>query len=163
MSVRQMRPLTEMAQQTLPKSHDNTMATLGDLVSARGGPKMAAMQQGKLVDFHAQAQARKNALAVQQQMHGAQVAASRQQAAADSQILAGTTNSVHAEERPLHNEAIARHHAEMRNLVRSLRPEEQALVANASIARRMRGYPEQFYIGSRTTHSVGGWSQATMA
>ena len=100
--------------------------------------------------------------AVLQQMHGRQRAANLQQAAAQSQVLSGAMGSTHAERRPLQHEAILRHHEEMRDLVRSLRPEERSLVENASLARKMRGYPDQFFSGSRgsrTTTSLSGFSQ----
>ena len=63
LSVRQMRPLTEEAQQTLPKSADNTVATVGDLTQARGA-NMSAMQSGTPVDFHQQFLQSKNVEAV---------------------------------------------------------------------------------------------------
>ena len=97
-----------------------------------------------------------------QQMHGRQRAANQQQAAAQSQILSNAMGSTHAERRPLQHEAILRHQEEMRNLVRSLRPEERSLVQNASVARALRGYPDQFFSGSRgsrTTTSLSGFSQ----
>ena len=155
-----MRPLTEEAQQTLPKSVDNTVATVGDLVLAKGA-NLSALQS-KPVDFHQIFQQSKNVEAVLQQMHGRQRAANLQQAAAQSQVLSGAMGSTHAERRPLQHEAILRHHEEMRDLVRSLRPEERSLVENASLARKMRGYPDQFFIGSRgsrTTTSLSGFSQ----
>ena len=157
-----MRALTEEAQQTLPKSVDNTTATVGDLVQAKGA-NLSALQSGSAVDFHQIFQQSKNVEAVLLQMHGRQRAANLQQAAAQSQVLSGAMGSTHAERRPLQHEAILRHHEEMRDLVRSLRPEERSLVANASLARRMRGYPDQFFIGSsrgsRTTTSLSGFSQ----
>ena len=155
-----MRPLTEEAQQTLPKSVDNTVATVGDLVQAKGA-NLSALQS-KPVDFHQIFQQSKNVEAVLQQMHGRQRAANLQQAAAQSQVLSGAMGSAHAERRPLQHEAILRHHEEMRDLVRSLRPEERSLVENASLARKMRGYPDQFFSGSRgsrTTTSLSGFSQ----
>ena len=162
LSVRQMRPLTEEAQQTLPKSVDNTVATVGDLTQARGA-NMSAMQSGSPVDFHQQFLQSKNVEAVLQQMHGRQRAADLQQAAAQSQVLSGAYGSVHADRLPLQHEAILRKHDELRSLVRTLRPEERSLVANANVARTLRGYPEQFFIGSnadtRTTTSLSGFSQ----
>ena len=155
-----MRPLTEEAQQTLPKSVDNTVATVGDLVQAKGA-NLSALQS-KPVDFHQIFKQSKNVEAVLQQMHGRQRAANLQQAAAQSQVLSGAMGSAHAERRPLQHEAILRHHEEMRDLVRSLRPEERSLVENASLARKLRGYPDQFFIGSRgsrTTTSLSGFSQ----
>ena len=155
-----MRPLTEEAQQTLPKSVDNTVATVGDLVLAKGA-NLSALQS-KPVDFHQIFQQSKNVEAVLQQMHGRQRAANVQQAAAQSQVLSGAMGSAHAERRPLQHEAILRHQEEMRNLVRSLRPEERSLVQNASVARALRGYPDQFFSGSRgsrTTTSLSGFSQ----
>ena len=159
-SVRQMRPLTEEAQQTLPKSVDNTVATVGDLVLAKGA-NLSALQS-KPVDFHQIFQQSKNVEAVLQQMHGRQRAANQQQAAAQSHVLSSTMGSTHAERRPLQHEAILRHQEEMRNLVRSLRPEERSLVQNASVARALRVYPDQFFSGSRgsrTTTSLSGFSQ----
>ena len=155
-----MRPLTEEAQQTLPKSVDNTVATVGDLVLAKGA-NLSALQS-KPVDFHQIFQQSKNVEAVLQQMHGRQRAANLQQAAAQSQVLSGAMGSTHAERRPLQHEAILRHHEEMRDLLRSLRPEERSPVENASLARKMRGYPDQFFSGSRgsrTTTSLSGFSQ----
>jgi len=155
-----MRPLTEEAQQTLPKSVDNTVATVGDLVLAKGA-NLSALQS-KPVDFHQIFQQSKNVEAVLQQMHGRQRAANLQQAAAQSQTLSNAMGSTHAERRPLQHEAILRHQEEMRNLVRSLRPEERSLVQNASVARALRGYPDQFFSGSRgsrTTTSLSGFSQ----
>ena len=159
-----MRPLTEEAQQTLPKFVDNTVATVGDLVLAKGA-NLSALQS-KPVDFHQNFQQSKNVEAVLQQMHGRQRAANQQQAAAQSQILSNAMGSTHAERRPLQHEAILRHQEEMRNLVRSLRPEERSLVQNASVARALRGYPDQFFSGSnggsrgsRTTTSLSGFSQ----
>ena len=134
-SVRQMRPLTEEAQQTLPKSVDNTVATVGDLVLAKGA-NLSALQS-KPVDFHQIFQQSKNVEAVLQQMHGRQRAANLQQAAAQSQVLSGAMGSTHAERRPLQHEAILRHHEEMRDLVWSLHPEEWSFVENASLARKM--------------------------
>ena len=136
-----MRPLTEEAQQTLPKSVDNTVATVGDLVQAKGA-NLSALQSTP-VDFHQIFQQSQNVEAVLQQMHGRQRAANLQQAAAQSQILSNAMGSTHAERRPLQHEAILRHQEEMRNLVRSLRPEERSLVQNASVARALRGYPDQ--------------------
>ena len=157
-----MRPLTEEAQQTLPKSVDNTVATVGDLVLAKGA-NLSALQS-KPVDFHQIFQQSKNVEAVLQQMHGRQRAANLQQAAAQSQTLSNAMGSTHAERRPLQHEAILRHQEEMRNLVRSLRPEERSLVQNASVARALRGYPDQGFSGSgsrgsRTTTSLSGFSQ----
>ena len=154
-----MRPLTEEAQQTLPKSVDNTVATLGDLVQAKGA-NLSALQS-KPVDFHQVFQQSKNVEGVLQQMHGRQRAANLQQAAAQSQVLSNAMGSTHAEKRPLQHEAILRHQEEMRNLVRSLRPEERSLVQNASVAKSLRGYPDQFFIGSQghTTTSLSGFSQ----
>ena len=156
-----MRALTEEAQQTLPKSVDNTTATVGDLVQAKGA-NLSALQSGSAVDFHQIFKQSKNVEAVLEQMHGRQRAANQQQAAAQSQVLSGAMGSTHAERRPLQHEAILRHHEEMRDLVRSLRPEERSLVENASLARKMRGYPDQFFSGSRgsrTTTSLSGFSQ----
>ena len=65
-----MRPLTEEAQQTLPKSVDNTVATVGDLVLEKGA-NLSALQS-KPVDFHQIFQQSKNVEAVLQQMHGRQ-------------------------------------------------------------------------------------------
>ena len=155
-----MRPLTEEAQQTLPKSVDNTVATVGDLVQAKGA-NLSALQS-KPVDFHQIFQQSKNVEAVLQQMHGRQRADNQQQAAAQSQTLSNAMGSTHAERRPLQHEAILRHQEEMRNLVRSLRPEERSLVQNASVARALRGYPDQGFSGSRgsrTTTSLSGFSQ----
>ena len=64
-SVRQMRALTEEAQQTLPKSVDNTTATVGDLVQAKGA-NLSALQSGSVVDFHQIFQQSKNVEAVLQ-------------------------------------------------------------------------------------------------
>ena len=161
LSVRQMRPLTEEAMQTLPKTSDNTVATVGDLVAGKGA-NLAALQSNP-VDFHQQFQQSKNVEAVLQQMQNRQRAADSQQAAAQSQVLSGYGGSTHAEKQPLQHDAILRQHDEMRNLVRSLRPEQQSLVANANLARTIRGYPDQFFIGtpsqSRTTTSLSSFSQ----
>ena len=72
-----MRALTEEAQQTLPKSVDNTTATVGDLVQAKGA-NLAALQSGSAVDFHQIFKQSKNMEAVLQQMHGRQRAANLQ-------------------------------------------------------------------------------------
>ena len=155
-----MRPLTEEAQQTLPKSVDNTVATVGDLVQAKGA-NLSALQS-KPVDFHQVFQQSKNVEGVLQQMHGRQRAANLQQAAAQSQVLSNAMGSTHAESKPLQHEAILRHQGEMRNLVRSLRPEERSLVQNASVARALRGYPDQFFSGlrgGRTMTSLSGFTQ----
>ena len=93
-----MRPLTEEAQQTLPKSVDNTVATVGDLVQAKGA-NLSALQS-KPVDFHQVFQQSKNVEGVLQQMHGRQRAANLQQAAAQSQVLSNAMGSTHAEKDP---------------------------------------------------------------
>ena len=99
-SVRQMRPLTEQAQQTLPKSVDNTVASVGDLVQAKGA-NLSALQSGTPVNFHQIFQQSKNVEAVVQQMHGRQRAANQQQAAAQSQILSDAKGSAHADHHDL--------------------------------------------------------------
>ena len=151
-----MRPLTEQAQQTLPKSVDNTVASVGDLVQAKGA-NLSALQSGTPVNFHQIFQQSKNVEAVVQQMHGRQRAANQQQAAAQSQILSDARGSTHAEKNPLQHEAILRHHEEMRSLVRSLRPEERSLVQNAGISRALRGFADT--LRGRTTTSLSGFSQ----
>ena len=69
-----MRALTEEAQQTLPKSVDNTTAAVGDLVQAKGA-NLSALQSRSVVDFHQIFEQSKNVEAVLQQMHGRQRAA----------------------------------------------------------------------------------------
>ena len=43
---------------------------------------------------------------------------------------------------PLRHADIQRRHQELRALVAGLRPDEQALVVNADLARRLRGFPD---------------------
>ena len=44
-------------------------------------------------------------------------------------------------------DAQRRHVAEMRQLVRDLQPEERVAVANATVVRVLRGYPQHFFYG----------------
>ena len=143
-SVLRMRQMTEEAQQTLPKSIDNDPNLVLAAVDAAGAglvQKMRPMDFGKLEKQEA------NVQAVLQHMHMRQMALNNQQAAAQSQVLSDAQGSVHALSRPLTHAAIARHHAEMRGLVRGMG--DGALVANADLARRMRGFDiPHFHIGT---------------
>ena len=55
--------------------------------------------------------------------------------------------------------ALQRHAQEMRQLVRDLQPEHRVAVANATVARALRGYPQHFFMseGARTVTSHGGF------
>ena len=84
-----------------------------------------------------------NALAVQQDMTLRQNALNNQQRIAQVQSFSDAYGSVHAQ--PLQRAARDRQHAELRALVRGLRPEEAALVSNADLARRLRGFDVPSY------------------
>ena len=75
-----------------------------------------------------------------QHMDMRQRALNNQQRHAQSQQFSDAYGTVHAERQPLRRGDIQRQHDEIRALVAGLRPDEQTLVANAQIARQLRGF-----------------------
>ena len=136
-SVRRMRPMLEEAQQTLPKSVDNSVLNSLNYVT-KAGAGLAATKRPP--DFTKMEQQTKNVMAVMQHMDMRQRALNNQQRMAESNQFSDAYGSVHAERGDLRYGDIYRRHQELRNLVAGLRPDEQALVANADLARRMRGF-----------------------
>ena len=134
-----MRPMLEEAQQTLPKSADNDVLTSMNMVRKAGAGLAQSMRP---MDFGKLEQQTKNVMAVMQHMDMRQRALNNQQRMAHSQHFSDAYGSVHAERSPLRHADIARQHQELRNLVAGLRPDEQALVANAQLARQMRGFAD---------------------
>ena len=99
-------------------------------------------QRKRPVDFAKLEQQTKNVMAVMQHMSMRQRALNNQQRLAQSQQFSDAYGSVHAERMPLRHADIQRRDQELRALVAGLRPDEQALVANADLARRLRGFPD---------------------
>ena len=138
-SVRRMRPMLEEAQQTLPKSVDNGVLNSLNYVTKAGAGLAAQMRPQDFSKMETQA---KNVMAVMAHMDMRQRALNNQQRMAQSQQFSDAYGSVHAERMPLRHADIQRQHQELRALVAGLRPDEQALVANADLARRLRGFPD---------------------
>ena len=138
-SVRRMRPMLEEAQQTLPKSVDNGVLNSLNYVTKAGAGLAAQMRPQDFSKMETQA---KNVMAVMAHMDMRQKALNNQQRMAQSQQFSDAYGSVHAERMPLRHADIQRRHQELRALVACLRPDEQALVANADLARRLRGFPD---------------------
>ena len=138
-SVRAMRPMLEEAQQTLPKSVDNGVLNSLNYITKAGAGLAAAMRPQDFSKLETQT---KNVMAVMQHMDMRQRSLNNQQRMAHSQHFSDAYGSVHAERSPLRHADIARQHQELRNLVAGLRPDEQALVANAQLARQMRGFAD---------------------
>ena len=136
-SVRRMRPMLEEAQQNLPKSVDNSTLNSLNYVTAAGA---GLAQRKRPVDFAKLEQQTKNVMAVMQHMDLRARAGNNQQKHFQSQHFTEAFGSVHAERQPLRYADIDRRHQELRALVAGLRPDQQALVANADIARQMRGF-----------------------
>lgn len=136
-SVQRMRPMLEEAQQTLPKSVDNSVLNSLNYVTKAGAGLAAQMRPPDFTKMETQT---KNVMAVMQHMDMRQRALNNQQRMAESNRFSDAYGSVHAERCPLRYGDIHRRHNELRNLVAGLRPDEQALVANADLARRMRGF-----------------------
>ena len=73
--------------------------------------------------------------------------------------LTEAQGTAHAEMRDNRPDALCRHAQEMRQLVRDLQPEHRVAVANATVARALRGYPQHFFYAqsddnrTTTTHS----------
>jgi len=132
-----MRPMLEEAQQTLPKSVDNSVLASMNLVRKAGAGLAQSMRPQ---DFGKLEQQTKNVMAVMQHMDMRQRALNSQQRHAQSQQFSDAYGTVHAERRPLRRGDIQREHDEIRALVAGLRPDEQTLVANAQIARQLRGF-----------------------
>ena len=136
-SVRRMRPMLEEAQQDMPKSVDNSTLNSLNYVTAAGA---GLAQRKRPVDFAKLEQQTKNVMAVMQHMDLRARAGNNQQKHFQSQHFTEAFGSVHAERQPLRYADIDRRHQELRALVAGLRPDQQALVANADIARQMRGF-----------------------
>ena len=132
-----MRPMLEEAQQTLPKSVDNSTLNSLNYVTAAGA---GLAQRMRPVDMQKLEQQTKNVLAVMQHMDLHQRAQNNSQKHWMSQHFTEAYGSTQAERHPLRYADIDRRHQELAGLVAGLRPDEQALVANADIARRMRGF-----------------------
>ena len=93
-------------------------------------------------DFSKMETQAKNVMAVMAHMDMRQRALNNEQRMAQSQQFSDAHGSVHAERMPLRHADIQRRHQELRALVAGLRPDEQALVANADLARRLTGFPD---------------------
>ena len=131
-----MRPMLEEAQQTMPKSVENTSLIGLNYVAQQQG----AAQYTRPVDFAKMEQQTKNVMAVMQHMGLRARALNNQQKHFQSQHFTEAFGSVHAERHPLRYADVDRRQQELCALVAGLRPEHQALVANADLARRMRGF-----------------------
>ena len=136
-SVRRMRPMLEEAQQEMPKSVDNSTLNSLNYVTAAGA---GLAQRKRPIDMAKLEQQTKNVMAVMQHMDMRQRALNNQQRHAQSQQFSDAYGSVHAERGCLRHGDIQRQHAEIRALVAGLRPEEQTLIANAQVARQLRGF-----------------------
>ena len=132
-----MRPMLEEAQQTLPKSVDNSVLDSMNMVRKAGAGLAQSMRP---MDFGKMEQQTKNVMAMMQHMSMRQRALNNQQRHAQSQQFSDAYGSVHAERGCLRHGDIQRQHAEIRGLIAGLRPDEQALIANAQIARQLRGF-----------------------
>ena len=135
-SVRRMRPMLEEAQQTMPKSVDNTSLNALNYVAEQQG----RAQYKRPVDWAKMEQQEKNVMAVMQHMGLRARALNNQQKHFQSQHFTEPLGSVHALGQPLRYSDVHRRQEELCALVAGLRPEHQALVANADLARRMRGF-----------------------
>ena len=133
-----MRPMLEEAQQTLPKSVDNGVLNSLNYVTKAGAGLAAQMRPQDFSKMETQA---KNVMAVMAHMDMRQ-GPEQPTAARPFATISDAYGSVHAERGPLRHADIQRRHQELRALVAGLRPDEQALVANADLARRLRGFPD---------------------
>ena len=129
--------MLEEAQQTLPKSVDNTPMNSLNYVTAAGA---GLAQRMRPLDMAKLEQQTKSVLAVMQHMDLRQRAQNNQQKHWMSQHFTDAYGSTHAERHPLRYADVDRRQQELCALVAGLRPEHQALVANADLARRMRGF-----------------------
>ena len=129
--------MLEEAQQTLPKSVDNGVLNSLNYITKAGAGLAAAMRPQDFSKLETQT---KNVMAVMQHMDMRQKALNNQQRHAQSQHFSDAYGTVHAERQPLRHGDIQRQHDEIRALVAGLRPDEQTLVANAQIARQLRGF-----------------------
>ena len=132
-----MRPMLEIAQQTMPKSVDNNVLNSLNFVSKAGAGLAMKMRPA---DFSKMETQTNNVMAVLSHMNMRQRALNNQQNLAQSQHFSDHYGSVHAERSPLRYGDIQRQHAEIRQLVAGLRPDEQVLIRNAEVARGLRGF-----------------------
>ena len=131
--------MLEEAQQTLPKSVDNGVLNSLNYITKAGAGLAAAMRPQDFSKLETQT---KNVQAVMQHMDMRQRALNNQQRLAQSQQFSDAYGSVHAERGPLRHADIQRRHQELRGLVAGVRPDERAFVANADLARRLRGFAD---------------------
>ena len=165
-SIREIRLAEQATQGPLPTDFANSTKALDNQVSFGGGVALRK-QPNQAVNWEAISEAQKRVAQVIRETNarsGAQLA--HQQQAYRQLTEAGLTGA-HAEGRNNAPDALRQHADEMRQLVRDLQPEARVAVANATVARAVRGYPQHFFYGSegddaRTTTSHSGFRVMTI-
>ena len=167
-SIRELR-LAEQATQgplpTGPEHMTNSTRALDKQVSGMGGGVGLRKQPHQAVDWEAMSEAQKRVARVIRETNERSGAQLGHQHQAYRQLTEAGGTGAHAEARNNAPDALRRHADEMRRLVRDLGPEARATVANAGVARALRGYagggPQHFFYGSedsaRTTTSHAGF------
>ena len=164
-SIREIRLAEQATQGPLPTGGGPSTKDLDNQVSGYGGGLALRKQPNQAVNWEAISQSQKRVAQVIRETNARSGAQLGHQQQAYRQLTEAGGTGAHAEARNLAPDVMRRHADEMRQLVRDLQPEQRVAVANATVARALRGYPQHFFYGSegdaRTTTSHSGFRAAT--
>ena len=164
-SIREIRLAEQATQGPLPTGGGPSTKDLDNQISGYGGGLALRKQPNQAVNWEAISQSQKRVAQVIRETNARSGAQLGHQQQAYRQLTEAGGTGAHAEARNLAPDVLRRHVDEMRQLVRDLQPEQRVAVANATVARALRGYPQHFFYGSegdaRTTTSHSGFRAAT--
>ena len=159
-SIRELRLAEQATQGPLPTGGGPNTKDIDRQVSEKGGGLALRKQPNQAVDWQALSEQTQRVAQVIRETNNRQAAQLGHQHEKYRQ-LTEAHGTAHAEIQDNRSDAQRRHVAEMRQLVRDLQPEERVAVANATVARALRGYPQHFFYGSeggaRTATSHSGF------
>ena len=165
-SIREIRLAEQATQGPLPTGGGPSTKDLDNQISGYGGGLALRKQPNQAVNWEAISESQKRVAQVIRETNARSGAQLGHQQQAYRQLTEAGGTGAHAEARNLAPDVMRRHADEMRQLVRDLQPEARVAVANATVARALRGYPQHFFYGSeggdaRTTASHSGFRAAT--
>ena len=159
-SIRELRMAERATQGPLPTDFANSTKEVDSQVSSKRGGLALRKQTGQDVDWSALSEQTKRVAQVISETNVRSSAQLGHQYEKYRQ-LTEAQGTAHAEMRDNRPDAMRRHAQEMRQLVRDLQPEHRVAVANATVARALRGYPQHFFYAqsddSRTTTAHSGF------
>ena len=160
-SIREIRLAEQATQGPLPTGGGPSTKDLDNQISGYGGGLALRKQPNQAVNWEAISESQKRVAQVIRETNARSGAQLGHQQQAYRQLTEAGGTGAHAEARNLAPDVLRRHADEMRQLVRDLQPEARVAVANATVARALRGYPQHFFYGSegdaRTTTSHSGF------